>query len=61
MVERANPRDLGGSDPLCPVCLGPIKATDKVRGLRDDLMHESCDYTRPEASKPTPQPPPRRL
>jgi hypothetical protein len=42
---------LGGNDPICPVCLEPIKATDKVRGIRDDLMHEGCDYTRPVPPK----------
>jgi hypothetical protein len=51
MVERASPRDLGGNDPICPVCLEPIMATDKVRGIRDDLMHEGCDYTRPAPPK----------
>jgi hypothetical protein len=53
LVERATPKDLGGSDPVCPVCLEWIKPTDKVRGLRDDLMHEVCDYTRPEGAPGT--------
>lgn len=32
MVERARLDMLGGGDPICPVCLEPIKASDKVRG-----------------------------
>jgi len=58
MVERATPKDLGGSDPICPVCLAPIKPKDKVRGLGDDLMHEDCDYTRPAPPPPGPTRPP---
>jgi hypothetical protein len=34
------------SDPLCPVCLRPIAASDMVTGRRDDLIHADCDYTR---------------
>src|SRR5262247_3890902 len=38
MVERARPSLPGdGSDPICPVCLGPIKPQDRVRGRRDEL------------------------
>jgi hypothetical protein len=54
-VERASPEDLGSSDPLCPVCLEPIRASDKVRGSGDDLMHEGCDDTRPAASTRPPR------
>ena len=54
-VEGATPQDMGSSDPICPVCLEPIKATDKVHGIGADLMHEGCDYTRPAASKLPPQ------
>jgi hypothetical protein len=43
MVERYQP-EVAKDDPICPVCLQPIKASDKVRGRSDDLMHESCDY-----------------
>jgi hypothetical protein len=45
MVNRARPRS-ERVDPLCPVCLALIKATDRVTGVRDDLMHEQCDYAR---------------
>jgi hypothetical protein len=38
------------SEPICPVCLQPIKPSDMVTGLRDDLMHEACDYTRPKTT-----------
>jgi hypothetical protein len=54
MVERASPKDLDSSDPICPVCLAPIKPKDKVHGLGDDLTHEACDYMRPESSKQAP-------
>jgi hypothetical protein len=40
------------------LCLEPIRATDKVRGLRDDLMHEGCDNTRRETPPPGPKRPP---
>jgi hypothetical protein len=43
MVARESPNELGGSDPICPVCLAPIQPKDKVRGLGDDLIHEDCD------------------
>lgn len=43
---------LTGWNPLCPVCLEPIKASHKVHGLRDDLMHEGCDYTRRQPPPP---------
>lgn len=49
MVERRQPK-ASKDDPICPVCLAPIKASDKVRGRSDELMHESCDYAR----RPTP-------
>jgi hypothetical protein len=39
-------RDLRESDPLCPICLQPIKLSDMVTGRQDDLMHAECDYTR---------------
>jgi hypothetical protein len=55
MVERASLKDLGGSDPICPVCLQPIEPKDKVRGLGDDQMHGACDYTRPEIAQPAPK------
>jgi hypothetical protein len=28
------------------VCLQPIKPDEHVSGVRDDLMHEACDYLR---------------
>jgi hypothetical protein len=56
VIERASPPDLGSSDPLCPVCLAPIKPDDKVRGLGNDLMHEKCDYTRPAPRQPNTAP-----
>lgn len=46
-------KDQTSNDPMYPVCLEPIKSSDKVRGIRDDLMHEWCDCAqlgvRPEA------------
>jgi hypothetical protein len=45
-----------GRDPICPVCLERIKASDKVHGLHDDLMHMGCDYTHPDRTKPPPRP-----
>lgn len=59
MVKRESPKDLGEDDPICPVCLQPIRASDKVRGLADDLMHEGCDYTRPERPPGPATKPPR--
>jgi hypothetical protein len=54
MVERESP-NVSRSDPICPVCLAPIGLKDKVRGLGDDLMHDTCDYTRvPSPSNPAP-------
>jgi hypothetical protein len=50
MVERRPPKDSKEDDPICPVCLQPIKASDKVRGRSDDLIHESCDYTQRPAT-----------
>ncbi|HSE93594.1 MAG TPA: hypothetical protein VLF19_09835 [Methylomirabilota bacterium] len=44
MVERRRPK-ASKDDPICPVCLQPIKASDKVRGRSDELIHESCDCT----------------
>jgi hypothetical protein len=61
MVQRADPRHTSsGENPLCPVCLQEIKAQDRVTGLRDDIMHEACDYTGSEhrSLKPPPKPPP---
>jgi len=52
MVERRQPR-ASREDPICPVCLEPIKASDKVRGRSDDLIHESCDYAQRPAPRPT--------
>lgn len=55
MVERAAPENVGGKDdPICPICLEPIKSKDRVAGVRDDLMHEACDHARQRA---TPRPP----
>lgn len=43
--------------PLCPVCLQEIKAQDRVSGLRDDIMHEACDYMGEHRPlKPPPKP-----
>ncbi len=42
MVERTPPK-VSGKDPVCPVCRKPIRASDKVRGRSDELIHESCD------------------
>lgn len=44
MVERESRRSDGNADPVCPVCLKPIKPTDQVAGARDDLIHRKCDY-----------------
>lgn len=51
MVERRQPK-VSKDDPICPLCRQPIKASDRVRGRSDDLMHESCDY----AQRPVPRP-----
>jgi hypothetical protein len=53
VTERAKPTD---PERICPVCLAPINASDKVRGLGDNMMHEGCEYTRPAAADPLPRP-----
>ena len=40
------PKPPSESDPLCPICLRPIKLSDMVTGRRDDLIHTGCGYTR---------------
>jgi hypothetical protein len=48
-------RPLFGSTLICPVCLQPIKATEIVPGIGDDVMHQQCDYLL-RSKSPTPKP-----
>jgi hypothetical protein len=61
MVERRIwPGDASGKDdPLCPVCLAPIKPSDLVAGIGDEMMHEACAHARRRPDALT-RPPDRR-
>jgi hypothetical protein len=43
-------------EPLCPVCLGPIRQADKAFRFHDQLIHHACDRSR-QAAGPSDRPP----
>jgi len=51
MVERMA-QGAAGDDPVCEVCQEPIKASDKVRGRSDELVHEWCATTQRLGPRP---------